>query len=194
MKKKKIIFSGFVKNYILPSMRPSSLVNVDTATTYLKQWLAGRDISTEFTLASLLHTNFKKIVPAFGSDLELLVGFIVADNTGIDLRTDDLGKSEEEIDQLREHICDQVLFRVEREIHLAHTKIVRNAGRKTEGSSEITPNLLLLLLICGVAIGCVVECAVSSVSTYVPTSIPHNQRLIILACKERNAKKWRPPL
>jgi hypothetical protein len=163
MRIKKGFFSDFMHDYLLPAMPHSNLLDFKTSTTYLKQWLAGQPISTEFTLASLLHTDFEKLFPAFGANLGLLVGFIATDTMNIDLRIEALGQSSGEIDQLREYVSKEVLYSVERQLQEAHKKITDDARRPKKERYEVTDSLFLLLLICGVAIGCAVGVTCSGV-------------------------------
>lgn len=163
MRRKKSYFSDFMHEYLLPAMPHSNVLDFKTSTTYLKQWLAGQPISTEFTLASLLHTDFEKLLPAFGANLRLLIGLIATDTMNIDLRIEALGKSSGEIDQLREYVSNEVLYIVERQLQEAHKTITDDARRPKKERYEVTDSLFLLLLICGVAIGCAVAATCSGV-------------------------------
>jgi hypothetical protein len=157
MQTRKDLFSGFIQQHLRPTMSHSSILDFRSATTYLSQWLQQKPISTEFTLASLIHTNFGEMIPSFGANLTILIGFIVSDTTGIDSYSDLSGPSLEEINQLRNFVSFEVLHGVERELEVAHRKIVFDARKKPHERCEVTPSLFLLLLVCGLAIGCAIK-------------------------------------
>lgn len=156
MQEKKDLFTGFIHKYLHKTMSCSSLVDYRSATTYLEQWLGRKPISEDFTLASLLYTDFTELVP-FGADLNILIGLITSDTKGIDLHSDLLGHSSEEINQFRAHVCIEVLYGVERKLEDAHKKIIYDAHRATNDRCNVTQSLFLHLLICGIAIGCAIK-------------------------------------
>lgn len=172
MQPRKDAFSNFIQQHLRPTMPRSSLLDFKTATKYLGQWLTGKSISADFTLASLIHTDFSQLIPTFGANLTILVGFIISDTIGIDRYSKMLGQSPEGINRLRQHVSTEVLWGVEREIQVAHRKIISDARRKPEDRFEVTQSLFLLLLICGVAIGCAIKSNAPGVCT-LHTPLPH---------------------
>jgi hypothetical protein len=168
MQNKKDLFSGFIQEHLRPTMSRSSILDFRSATTYLSQWLRRKPISAEFTLASLLHTDFGKMIPSFGANLTLLIGFIVSDTTGTDSYVDHSDQSLEEINQLRNYVSTEVLYGVERELQVAHRKIVRDECRRPHERYEVTQSLFLLLLVCGIAIGCAIKSSSPGVGTLHP--------------------------
>jgi hypothetical protein len=170
MRKRKDFFSGFIHEHLRPKMSRSSILDFRTATTYLSQWLTKKPISSDFTLASLLHTDFSNMIPSFGANLTILIGFIVSDITGTNSYSNHLGQSLEEINQLRNYVSAEVLYGVERELQIAHRKIISDARRKPEKRHEVTQSLFLLLLVCGIAIGCAIKSSSPGVGTYYTAS------------------------
>jgi hypothetical protein len=170
MRKRKDFFSGFIHENLRPKMARSSILDFRTATTYLSQWLTKKPISSDFTLASLLHTDFSNMIPSFGANLTILIGFIVSDITSTNSYSHRLGQSLEEINQLRNYVSAEVLYGVERELQIAHRKIISDARRKPEKRHEVTQSLFLLLLVCGIAIGCAIKSSSPGVGTYYTAS------------------------